>query len=451
MPDQQTLDQNASQNMGQTQRQDPTQTQAPAAQPAPEQGATAPAAVQKPVDSPAKKTGRTVLIVLVILLLLAGAGFWYWRSTFTESTDDAQVDGNIYQVSSRIAGNVLAVHVADNTSVKKGDLLVEIDPKDLQVALEQAQATLSSAQADYTQANVNVPITSVSTSTTLQNAGVDIQATGTSVTQAQQNAGAAAARVDEAKANAIKAVKDVERYTPLVDKDVISRQQYDAAVASATAANAQVLEAENQLVAQQSAITAAQQRLQTARNQAAEATKNGPQQVAAQRARATSALANVKQAQARVDQALLNLSYARVLAPVDGIVNKKNVELGGNLAVGQDLLTIVPLNDLWVTANFKETQLKGMKEADASKNQQGSHVDIKVDALGGRHFTGEVEQIGGATGSRLSLFPPENATGNYVKVVQRIPVRINFTNLNKENQDHALRAGFSATPDVDVK
>lgn len=422
------------------------------------QSAPQPAAEQQPgtsaqpaPDSPAKKTGRTVLILLVLLLLIAGASFWYWRSTFTESTDDAQVDGNIYQVSSRVAGQVTSVHVQDNTSVKKGDLLIEIDPKDYQVALDQAQANYAAAQADYTQATVNVPITSVSTSTTLANAGVDLQATGTNVTQAQQTAGAAAARVDEAKANAIKAIKDVERYTPLVEKDVISRQQYDGAVAAASAANAQVLEAESQLVAQRSAVTAAQQRLQSVRNQAAEAAKNGPQQVAVQRARATSALAAVKQAQARVDQALLNLSYTRVLAPTDGIVNKKNVEVGGNLATGQDLLTIVPLNDLWVTANFKETQLKGMKEADHKNNKPGSHVDLKVDALGGKHFTGEVEQIGGATGSRLSLFPPENATGNYVKVVQRIPVRINFTNLDKENDNHALRAGFSVTPDVDVK
>ncbi len=416
-----------------------------------QQEAPAAAAPQPPLDSPAKKTGRTVLIILVVLVLICGAGFWYYISSQTESTDDAQVDGNIYPVSSRIAGNVLAVHVQENQAVKKGDLLVEIDPKDYQVALDQAQANLASAQADYTSATVNVPITSVSTNTTLANAGVDIQATATNVTQTQQTAAAAAARVVEAKANAIKAVKDVERYTPLVEKDVISRQQYDAAVAQATAANAQVLEAENQLVAQQSAITAAQQRLQTSRNQAAEAAKNGPQQVAIQRARASSALANVKQAQARVDQALLNLSYSRVLAPTDGIVSKKNVELGGNLATGQDLLTIVPLNDLWVTANFKETQLKGMKEADHANNKPGSKVDIKIDALGGRHFTGEVEQVGGATGSKLSLFPPENATGNYVKVVQRIPIRINFTNLAEENKDHALRAGFSATPDVAVK
>ncbi len=397
----------------------------------------------KPADVPEKKAGRTLLIAGVVLLLLIGAGFWYWRSTFTEDTDDAQVDGDIYSVSSRVAGHVNAVYAVENKFVEKGTLLIEIDPKDAQVALEQAQAELATSQAQYTQANVNVPITSVSTSTQTQNSGVDVRANQTSVTQAQQQAAAAAARVEEAKANAIKATKDVERYTPLVEKDVISRQQYDAAVASATSANASVIEAENNLVAQQSAITAAQQRVETARNQAAQAAKNGPQQVAAQRAQAAAALASVKQAQAKVDQALLNLSYTRVVAPSSGIVNKKNVVLGANLSIGQDLLTIVPLNNLWVTANFKETQLKGMHPC--------QDVQLKVDALGGRKFSGRITQIGGATGSKLSLFPAENATGNYVKVVQRIPVRIDFTNLQQDNGDYALRPGFSVTPDVDIK
>jgi len=249
--------------------------------------------------------------------------------------------------------------------------------------------------------------------------------------------------VDAAKANALKATKDVERYTPLVEKDVISRQQYDAAVASATSANAQVLEAEQNMVAQQSAITQAQERLDSARSQAAQARKNGPEQVKAEQARAQAALAQIKQAQARVDQALLNLSYCRIVAPAAGVVNKKNVEVGANLSSGQNLLTLVPLDDLWVTANFKETQLKEMKP--------GETVSIEVDAVGGRKFSGKVTQIGGATGSMLSLFPPENATGNYVKVVQRIPVRIDFTNLAQENKDHVLRPGFSVTPTVEVK
>ncbi len=400
-----------------------------------------PAQPDQPEEKP--RSGRKFIIIAVVILLVLGASFFYWRSTFSEDTDDAQVDGDIYQVSSRIAGNVIHVYVEENRPVKQGDLLVEIDPKDAQVALEQAQAQLANAQAAYTQANVNVPITSTQTATTTQNSGTDVRGQLAAVDMAQKQAAAAASRVEEAKANAIKATKDVERYTPLVEKDVISRQQYDAAVAAATSANASVLEAESTLVAQQSAISQAQEKLQQARNQAAEAQKTGPQQIEVQRARAAAAMASIKQAQAQVDQALLNLSYTRILAPISGIVNKKNVDIGANLSSGQDLMNIVPLDDLWVTANFKETQLKDMCP--------GEDVELKVDALGGRKFTGHITQIGGATGSRLSLFPPENATGNYVKVVQRIPVRIDFNDLKKEDGDYVLRPGFSVTPDVTIK
>ena len=208
--------------------------------------------------------------------LILGAGFWYWRSTFTEDTDDAQVDGDIYQVSSRVSGQVTKVFVEDNKPVKKGELLLEIDPTDYQVALEQAQANLASAQADYVQASVNVPVTSVQSNTTLANSGVDVQVNTTGVAQAQQQAAAAQARIEQAQANAIKATKDVERYTPLVEKDVISRQQYDAAVASATAANSAVVEAQKNLTAQQAGVLAAQQRVQTSRNQAIQAAKDWP-------------------------------------------------------------------------------------------------------------------------------------------------------------------------------
>ena len=411
-------------------------------QPAPQQPPPVKPAADAADDVP-KSSGRKFIVIGVIILLLLGAGFWYWRSTFSEDTDDAQVDGDIYQVSSKVAGQVLHVYVQENKPVNKGDLLLEIDSKDADVQLAQAQAALANAQAGYLQATANVPITSVTTSTQLLNSGSDVRASASSVTQAKQQTAAAAARVEQARANATKAAKDVERYTPLVEKDVISRQQFDAAVAAAKSTSAAVMEAENQLVAQQSGITQAQQKLESSRAQAAEAAKNGPQEVAVQRARAAAAAAQVKQAQAQVDQALLALSYTRILAPASGIVNKKNVQVGANLSAGQDLLNIVPLDNLWVTANFKETQLKQM--------HPGLKVDLKVDALGGRKFSGQVTQIGGATGSKLSLFPPENATGNYVKVVQRIPVRIDFTNLQEENSDHLLRPGYSVTPEVAVK
>ncbi|WP_051979710.1 HlyD family secretion protein [Edaphobacter aggregans] len=394
-------------------------------------------------ESPEKKSRRKLIVIAVVTLLAIGAALFYWHSTFTEDTDDAQVDGDLYQVSSRIAGQVIKVYVEDNQEVKAGDVLAEIDPKDFQVALEQAQANLASAEAAAIQANVNVPITSITSSTSISTTSSDVQGAQSAVAQSQKQVAAAEARVAQAKANAIKSDLDVERYKPLVEKDVISKQQFDAAVAAAAANRASVLEAEATLIAQQEAVRQAQQKLAQSRSTAVEATKNGPSQVKAQEAKAQAALADVKQAQAKVDQAKLNLSYTKISAPTTGIVNKKNVQVGANLSVGQDLLTIIPVTDLWVTANFKETQLEKMRP--------GQKVVVEVDALGGRKFQGEVKQIGGATGSRLSLFPPENATGNYVKVVQRIPVRINFTNLDQDNSDHQLRPGFSVTPIVSVK
>ena len=396
-------------------------------------------------EAPAQKSSRKFSIIAVVILLVIGAGIFYWRSTFTESTDDAQVDGDLYQVSSRVTGQVVKVYVEDNQQVKIGDPIAEIDPKDYQVALEQAQANLASSQAAAIQATVGVPITSVNVTTSVSTTGSDVQASTASVEQSRKEAQAAEARVTAAKANAVKSHLDVERYTPLVQKDVISKQQFDAAVATDAANQAAVLEAEASQIASQAQVTQALQKLSQSRYQAAQSVKTGPDQVRVQQARANAAMADVKQAQAKVDQAALNLSYTHITAPVTGIVNKKNVQVGANLSIGQDLLTIIPLTNLWVTANFKETQLSQMRA--------GQDVTMKVDALGGRKFHGTVTQIGGATGSRLSLFPPENATGNYVKVVQRIPVRIDFTkkSLDEDNKDYALRPGMSVTPDVEVK
>ena len=397
----------------------------------------------KKAESPAKKSRRRFIVIAVVILIVIIAGLFYWHSTFSEDTDDAQVDGDLYQVSSRVTGQVTKVYIDDNQRVEAGQAIAEIDPRDYLVALEQAQANLASAQASESQATVNVPITSISTRTSTSTTSSGVLSSDAAVSQAQKQVQAAAARVDQAQANAIKSQLDVDRYTPLVQKDVISKQQFDAAVAQATSDKATVLSAQATLIAQQDAVRQAQQQLNQSRMQAAEAQRNGPQQVKVQQARAEASIADVKQAQARVDQAKLNLSYTHIVAPVAGIVNKKNVQVGANVSIGQDLLTIVPVTNLWVTANLKETQLE--------KIRPGQRVTIEVDALGGRKFSGTVTQVGGATGSRLSLFPPENATGNYVKVVQRIPVRIDFTNLQDENKDYALRPGFSVVPTVTVK
>jgi membrane fusion protein (multidrug efflux system) len=398
---------------------------------------------QTPPETPEKSSRRKFIVIAVLILLVIGGGLFYWHSTFSEDTDDAQVDGDLYEVSSRVTGQVVKVYVQDNQTVQAGDAIADIDPKDYQVAFDQAQATLASAEADYEQAHVNVPITSVTSSTSISTSGSDVTSSQASVAQAEKQKESADSRVVQAKANALKAQLDVERYTPLVQKDVISKQQYDQAVATANADTAAVLGAQADVIASQEAVRQAQQKVAQSRFQAQQAAKNGPQQVKAQEAKANSMLASVKQAQAKLEQARLNLGYCHIVAPTAGIVSKKNVDIGANISIGQDLLTVVPVTNLWVTANFKETQLDKMKP--------GQEVKLEVDALGGRKFSGKVTQIGGATGSRLSLFPPENATGNYVKVVQRIPVRIDFTNLQQENGDYALRPGFSVTPIVTVK
>jgi membrane fusion protein, multidrug efflux system len=392
---------------------------------------------------PPEKSNRRGIVIVVILLLIVAAVFFYWRSTFTEDTDDAQVDGNLYQVSSRVTGHVVKVYVDDNQTVQAGQPLVDIDPTDYQVALDQAQADLANAQAQFVTATVNVPITRVNVGTSVSTSSADARGSADSVAQAEKQIEAANARVDQAKANAAKAQDDVDRYTPLVQKDVISKQQFDTAVQALAAAKASVVEAEANVLAARNAASNARARLAQSQAQSEQSVANAPGQVKVEQSRATAADAAVKQAEARVEQAKLNLSYTHITAPTAGIVNKKSVEVGGNLSVGQDLMTIIPLTDLWVTANFKETQLARMCP--------GQVVMLKVDAYGGRKFSGKITQVGGATGSMLSLFPPENATGNYVKVVQRIPVRIDFTNLAQDDGDYVLRPGLSVTPDVSIK
>lgn len=383
---------------------------------------------------------RGIVIVVVAILALVAAGFW-WRSTYSESTDDAQVNGHLIQVSARIAGQVAKVYVDENQVVKAGDVIAELDPSDYKVAVENAEAALASAQANAAAANVNVPITTVNTGSNLTSADANLSGSHDAVEQAEQQLQAAHARVAQANANNTKAQADLERYKPLVEKDVISKQQFDAAVAAADAARAALSDARHSEQAAGDGVKVARER-ETQALAGLKFAQTGPQQVAAQSARAKQAQAQVAQAQAQLDMARLNLSYTKIVAPAAGIITRKRVEINQNVAPGQNLMMLVSLEGLWVTANFKETQLRHMSA--------GQAVEIDVDSTG-RTYHGKVTQIGGATGSVLSLFPPENATGNYVKVVQRVPVRVDFTDLANEDPNHELRPGLSVEPKVKVK
>ncbi len=401
---------------------------------------TPPTTEPTPVIEPQNSRRRGIAVVVVLILALIAGGLW-WRSTYSEDTDDAQINGHLIQVSSRISGQVLKVDVEENQVVKAGDVIAELDPRDYQVAVENAEAALASAQANAAAAQVNVPITSINTGSNLNSANADVSGASAAVSQAEHQLESAHDRVNQAKANNTKAQADLERYKPLVEKDVISKQQYDAAVAAADAAKAALADANAGVRAAEDGVKVARDR-ETQAQASQKFAETGPQQVAAQTARAKQAEAQVAQAQAQLDQAKLNLSYTKIVAPEAGIITRKSVEINQNLAPGQNLLTLVSLEGLWVTANFKETQLKHMAASQS--------VEIEVDATG-KTYHGHVTQIGGATGSVLSLFPPENATGNYVKVVQRLPVRIDFDDLKSEDPNHVLRPGLSVEPKVMVK
>jgi len=381
---------------------------------------------------------KKLLILLAVVVLLIGGGFlWRYFSSY-ESTDDAQADVHLYPVSARVSGYVVQVNVNDNQWVEKGTVLVEIDPKDYEVAVAQAQANLASAEATARSLNITVPITSVNTSSQLRFTASDIENTQAGIIAAERQLTAAHAQLEQAEANDIRAQDDLRRYKQLVDKREVAEQVYDQALAAARASTATVAAA----IANESA---AQQFVQQARSRLVQAEANhesaqtGPQQVSSSRARALAAIADVEQKRALLEQAKLNLGYTKIVAPVTGAVNK-TVVVGMNVEPGQQLLTVVPLDEVWVTANFKETQLKHMRV--------GQKARIHVDSTG-RTLKGRVDSIAGATGPLFSLLPPENATGNYVKIVQRVPVKIILE--PGENHDRRLRPGMNVVPDVDLE
>ena len=388
-----------------------------------------------PARRPPRSKFRRILLVLALLILLA-AGYFLWRYLASyESTDDAQVDVHLSPVSARISGYVIKVLVGDNQYVEQGTELVEIDPTDYQVAVDKARADLATAEATAQSLNITVPITSVDTSSQLSSTASDVDNASAGIIAAEKQLAAAHAQVEQAEANDVKIQDDLQRYKRLVEKQNVSEQIYDQAVAASKASIANVSAAHDNEAAAQQAVQQAKSRLSRAEaNHRAAGT--GPQQVASTRARALSAAADVKQKRAALEQAELNLGYTKIVAPVSGEVNK-TVVVGLNVDPGEQLLTVVPLDQVWITANFKETQLKHMKP--------GQRAEIEVDS-NGRTYKGHVDSIAGATGPLFSLLPPENATGNYVKIVQRIPVKIVLE--PGENRDHQLRPGMNVDPKV---
>jgi membrane fusion protein, multidrug efflux system len=397
---------------------------------------------------------RFRLLIPVAIVLLIGVGVWLWLTAGRESTDDAQTESHVVQISAKVGGTVTAVPVKDNQMVEAGATLAEIDPRDYQIAVDRAKADLADAEASAKAAVANVAVTSTSATSGVTTATGGVSQSRASIDEAERaiegargQLEAARSIVRQAEANSTKATRDVERLKGLLAKDEVSQQQYDAAVAAADAQRAGVDAAKGGVAAAEAGLRAAESRLMQAHvgeEQAQASLKNAqtaPQQISVIKARAEAAAAHAEQMRAQLAQAELNLQYAIVKAPSKGLVSRKTVEPGQIVQPGQPLMAIIPLEEVWITANFKETQLEHMRP--------GQRVTVKVDAAGGKEFTGKVDSIAGATGARFSLLPPENATGNFVKVVQRVPVKIVLD--AGQDPEHLLRPGLSAEPTVYTK
>ncbi len=402
--------------------------------------------------APPRKRRRALLIVALIGVALLVGGFLFYQYAQTyESTDDAMVDAHLNSVSSRIAGTLTAVNADENQFVTAGEVLAKIDPRDYQVAAEQARAELSQSQADIAAQHPNLPITLTTNETNISSAQAQVETQEAALAAAEQDRAAAQQKLNqseaqtrEAEANNAKAQADLERYRSLVEKDEIPRTQFDQIVANAKAQSAGVDSANATVAAMRAQMESAARVVDERRSQVAEArtrltqsNRNAPQQAAISRANLQSKEAQAKAAKAGLDRALLDISYTNVIAPVSGVLGKRSVEVGATVQAGQQLFTIAQIGDMWVTANYKETQLRRMRP--------GLKVKIHVDAFD-QDFNGYVESLPAASGSITSLLPPENATGNFVKVVQRLPVRIRFD--KNQNGLDRLRPGMSVEPKV---
>ncbi len=389
------------------------------------------------------KSGRrkafSIFFVVLLVILAAGVSYWFYARQF-ESTDDAQVDGHLNPVSARVDGTILKVYVEDNQAVKAGDLLVDLDPRDYQAGFDQARAQLEQARTQVFAQQPNIPITQAENVTNISSGEAEVANAQAALAAAERDRETAQARLAEFQATDARAQADLERYKLLIAKEEVSQQEYDQAVATAKAQAATV--SANQAAVFSAGHTISQRSAQLAESEArlAQYQRTAPQALTIRRATVQSQQAAAQNAQAQLEQALLKVSYTKIVAPVDGIVLRRSAEVGAHVSAGQQLLQIAQIKALWVTANFKETQLRAI--------QPGQSVRVHVDALK-KDFDGVVENVGAATGAVGSVLPPENATGNFVKVVQRIPVRIRLN----PNQDSVarLRPGMSVESKVSIR
>ncbi len=405
-----------------------------------EQQASTPAKEdKKPVD-PAKKRKRIFLIAGVAVLVLIGIGIWWLISRNYENTDDAQVNGHINPISARVAGTIVGVSVEDNQQVQAGEPLVDLDPSDFQVALTQAKAGYDQSLAQSTAERPNLPITVVSNATNESTGQAEVSAAQASLAAAQYNYDTASAKLVNSEANNAKAQSDLQRYAQLIQKQEVAQSEYDQYLAAAKGQQATVEADKATLAAAAQTIDEQRAQLREQQSKLNQTLKNAAGQIAIRNATIQSRQASAESSAAQLQQAKLNLAYTHIVSPVNGIVTERSAEVGAQVSAGQQLMMIVQTDDLWVTADFKETQLRRMRK--------GQSVRIHVDALD-EDFDGYVENMPAATGDRTSVLPPENATGNYVKVVQRLPVRIRF----KPNQHDLdkLRPGMSAEPKVHLE
>jgi membrane fusion protein (multidrug efflux system) len=381
---------------------------------------------------------RVILIGVGALAIIIGL-IAYLHGRHFEETDDAQIDGDISEIGPRVAGTITRVHIVENQLVAAGEALAEIDPTDLEVALAQAKAAVAQAEAQLEVEHPTVVITEASNTAALTNAASDTMSATAALSAAQDEVGQLTARLTEARANQQNADLDRQRAESLIKANAIPRAELDRRENAAIAAAATVEATRNALAAARQRVQQQKAQLTAVKGRLVQVKTAAPREMQSREASVRSRQANLALAREQERQAELNLGYARIKTPVSGIVARKSVNVGDYVSRGQQIAAVSQIGNVWVTANFRETQIERMNP--------GQAVSIQVDALD-RSFSGTLDSLGGATGSRLSVLPPENASGNYVKVVQRLPVRIRFD--GGQAGLERLRPGMSVEPQVRV-